>query len=590
MQLHFRESCKQDLIFWVTAGMGAAAFALAILSFFNNANPFLLVVSHLQPESVEEVSRFIKPLRAISFGAACSGWIYAFCWCYFSTRLPKRASPTGSSRFSVSFLELIFLVGLFVIAVAIRWRSINRGLEFDELFTVVKFVNVDSLGVTISSSTAFNNHIFYSILTYFSSNIFGQGEWALRLPALLLGLASLSFYWFFSRTLVEKKAALLATAGMTIAPSHVLWSVSARGYSGMILFTLISTFLFFKLLKAPTKLGWLLFVLASAIGIYTHLYASLVALTQITLLLVLAYQQLHAEWSGLSLSARAFRYIWSAFLAIVITSVLCYALVLPKLIYWVLSRGSGRFQPFFPIELVVSWSGDMGTVAVVVTFSLFVVGLVAFWKSHRVEALYVILAGVLPVLIIWFSRPYFLFPRFFVYFLPFYILLLALGWFEFWHYSLQHRKKLIKFGGAGGSVIYLLLILYSWSSYSWQNIPEAGWQTGFRDATNSILMDVNPSVGLCAIGADAELFQFYGEGKLTIPTSVEEIMQMAQNYSEIRCVYFKQPWESSLHSQIADFLFENAEWQHIKESFYTFRYQVNGDQAILDSIIGKDGK
>jgi uncharacterized membrane protein len=154
------------------------------------------------------------------------------------------------------------------------------------------FIEFDSVWKALSSYISFNNHIAYSILAWCSQSIFGRSEWAFRLPALLLGLASLYLLWLFVRSVLGSNMALLATFALALSPPHVAWSVTGRGYAGMLFATLLSTSMYLRLLERPSYRDCLVFIVASVIGIYFHLYAAFVTIVQSLFLLRCARRQL----------------------------------------------------------------------------------------------------------------------------------------------------------------------------------------------------------------------------------------------------------------------------------------------------------
>src|SRR5260370_41778450 len=97
-----------------------------------------------------------------------------------------------------------------VIGLLYRLLPINRGLGQDELYSAVNFIEVPSIGTTLFSNDAFNNHIGYSIMARLAEALFGRPEWALRLPALVHGLATLIVFYYFGRGLLGPTPALVA--------------------------------------------------------------------------------------------------------------------------------------------------------------------------------------------------------------------------------------------------------------------------------------------------------------------------------------------------------------------------------------------
>ncbi len=480
---------------------------------------------------------------------------YAFVWRCFSSRLPRNRSTTPPpSPSPVSTRELLLLSGVLIIALIPRLHGISRGLSYDEIYTAMHFVEVDSIWKTISTYLVFNNHIAYSVLARASEAVFGRHEWALRLPALLLGLGSLYSLWAFGRRLLGTRPAIAAAFCLALSPAHVEWSQSARGYTGMILFTLISTHLVFALLDRPRPSDALKFVVASAIGIYFHLYAALIVVVQVILVLLLAGRQLVARRSRLVLSSESFRALWLSFAGLAVLSVTCYAPVLPQLIANIVATGHGGFRPFFPIEVVTYLSGAGSAPLGALVFSAAAVGLISLRMSRPREAGYFSLLFLLPVLLVWVSRPFFLFVRFFVYLLPYYVLLAALGFFTIWRSGTRCRHRGASHGFRLACSVLAVCMLSNWAFDSWANIPEGV----FRDVAQAMQSNAAQSTAFCALGGGAHLHQYYFEREITVPRTLEEFQEMTDRYPEVRCVYL--PWGGGppVHTVIAEFLRQAA--------------------------------
>jgi len=583
VQSYFKNLLKLDIILCSIICATIIELAIAIFLFFGHSYVFHFINS-LQSKKYISTFLNLSMLKTIimtspdligmaTLAVASSGLLYIFAWRYIPPKLPN-IPPNNPipkiSPLSIKHFEITSLITLLVLALTIRLHSLNRGLYFGELATVIDYVEVETIWTTISNYNVFNNHIGYSILAYFSKMIFGKSEWVFRLPALLMGITSLYLFWYFARGLMDKKIALLASLCLSIAPAHVWWSVSARGYSGLVLFTLIASFLYFKLLREPSYRVWSIFILASVAGIYTHLYASFVTVIQILMVLFLALIQMYSIKKTVYISVKAFRFAWSAFLVIVFLAFICYLPVLPRLAYTIAARGRGSFDLFFPITVVELLSGSTGyhTLTALV-FMLFVFGLITIWRSHFYEALYFTLLAFIPLNLVWLIfRPFGIYPRFFGYYLPYYILLVFIGYYKIWDFAIKQPNKHIKYSCCIGCLIFLTAATSVWGTNSWFNIRD----DGYREATEAIVAGASPLIGLCAIGADASMFQYYAVEKLFIPDSFEEFKQWGINFKEIRCVYYKESWESYEHAKIGDFLLKHAESEPIG-LFFVFKYQ-----------------
>ena len=103
--------------------------------------------------------------------------------------------------------------------------------------------------------------------------LFGESAWALRLPALLMGMASLVLVWWLARKEIGRGAALLTLALLALSYHHVWFTQNARGYTGLLTWTTAATILLMSGLRRPRWRVWTLYGLCLAAGMYTHLSA-----------------------------------------------------------------------------------------------------------------------------------------------------------------------------------------------------------------------------------------------------------------------------------------------------------------------------
>ncbi|HVS10565.1 MAG TPA: glycosyltransferase family 39 protein [Planctomycetota bacterium] len=138
---------------------------------------------------------------------------------------------------------------LLAVALALRLHELGAGLWYDEIDTLVNHVRLPLAEVATTFQSK-NQHFLYSVLARVSLVVFGESAWALRLPAALLGVASLYATWRLGRLLAPPIEALLASALLAFSYQHLWFSQNARGYTGMLLFTLAGTAALLRLLAA----------------------------------------------------------------------------------------------------------------------------------------------------------------------------------------------------------------------------------------------------------------------------------------------------------------------------------------------------
>ncbi|MBI5433514.1 MAG: glycosyltransferase family 39 protein [Planctomycetes bacterium] len=143
--------------------------------------------------------------------------------------------------------ELALVLLLLALAAALRFHDLSNQLWFDEIDTLVHYAR-RPLGQVLTTFDSQNQHLLYSVLARISCVAFGDGAFALRLPAALFGVASLWALWRFARRVAPASEALVATALLAVSFHHVWFSQNARGYTGLLCFTLLGSSAFVELL------------------------------------------------------------------------------------------------------------------------------------------------------------------------------------------------------------------------------------------------------------------------------------------------------------------------------------------------------
>jgi hypothetical protein len=218
--------------------------------------------------------------------------------------------------------------GLIALATVLRLHALEVGPWFDEIDTWLHYGR-RPLGEIVSTFDSQNQHLLYSVLARLSIVTLGDGVFALRLPAAILGVACVPALWLFARRVATGREALFAATLLTVSYHHVWFSQNARGYTGLLLFTLLGSTAFLHLLSRREPEGVaapLLYGLSMALAVAVHATA------------VLAVAAHGLIWLGLLLTSRGRRVglnRWApgwGFLFATGFSLLLYALVLPQFV------------------------------------------------------------------------------------------------------------------------------------------------------------------------------------------------------------------------------------------------------------------
>ncbi len=165
---------------------------------------------------------------------------------------------------------LIALGFILFAAFLLRLYKLDVGPWFDEIATYVNYSNMP-FGKLITTYDSQNNHILYTIFAHASERIFGEGVWALRLPAVIFGVGSLLLLYVFAREVTDIREALLSTLLLSFSYHHIWFSQNARGYSGLLFWTLLSSWFFIRGFRRDSPFIWTGYAIAIALGAYTHM-------------------------------------------------------------------------------------------------------------------------------------------------------------------------------------------------------------------------------------------------------------------------------------------------------------------------------
>ena len=148
--------------------------------------------------------------------------------------------------------QWVLLLGIAAVSLGLRLWKLDGGLWVDEVFTLTDFVRLP-LGEIVTRFPSQNQHMFYSVLARWSVMTFGESAWSLRLPAVIFGVLTVWPLFLLGRRLLGRAGALAACMLLTVSYHHVWFSQNARGYSGLLFFAVLATWLW---LEARDRGGW----------------------------------------------------------------------------------------------------------------------------------------------------------------------------------------------------------------------------------------------------------------------------------------------------------------------------------------------
>ncbi len=160
------------------------------------------------------------------------------------------------------------LVTLFCFGFALRVAFLFQPMHYDEAYNFLVFAS-RSLPIGLSYYPLPNNHLFQTFLMHLTTKTFGNYPLTIRLPAFIAGVLIIPATYLVVRKLFNKHAAILATALVVASSLLISFSTNARGYTIQALIFLILILVAIYIKRTDSRVGWISFVILSALGFYT---------------------------------------------------------------------------------------------------------------------------------------------------------------------------------------------------------------------------------------------------------------------------------------------------------------------------------
>jgi mannosyltransferase len=345
------------------------------------------------------------------------------------------------NKAKISRLWLIALLIIIALGAALRIHELDGdSLWLDEAYSI-KFAHESPSAIIEIASQDVHPPLYYLALHYWVL-LFGDSETATRLLSALFGILAIPVIYKVASRLFDRATGLLAASLLALSRFHLEFSQEARMYSLLCLLALVSFYFFLKLLDERRVWTLALYILSSALLIYTHVYSFFIIAAQNIYLLTLLF-----------VARDVFKRLWKPWL---VGQILLLVLFLPWLS--VQAQQFSRVQqgfwiPQLPPGLIVStfviYAGSYQLA--VILFVLAALAVFSGWKgwneqsvaesSSSLEGKHRLLAGrlkiyllllwlacpiIIPYLISQFATPVFL-PKYTIAALPAFMILAARG-------------------------------------------------------------------------------------------------------------------------------------------------------------------
>jgi hypothetical protein len=221
------------------------------------------------------------------------------------------------------------------------------------------------------------------------------------------------------------REALWAAALLTVSYHHVWYSQNARGYTGLLFWTLLASWLLVRALPDARPRPWILYALAVALGVYTHITMLFVVAGHVLIVLLTAVMRPPGT------SPRRWAGPCAGFGLAGLLTLQLHALVLPQIVTSIGETVSvvGRWKrpAWTLLELFQGVQvGFAGSVVALAALVIFGVGVLSFLRTRPVVIQLLVLPAAIVTAVI-LARGHHLWPRFFFFTFGFGALVLVRG-------------------------------------------------------------------------------------------------------------------------------------------------------------------
>lgn len=171
-----------------------------------------------------------------------------------------------------AMLGLLFTTAL---GLFLRVFAVNSDLWLDEIAIIVDYRDVSPLGVLLTYIKP-NNHLLNTELVKLMTSLVGEQEWAVRLPAVFFGVATIPVIYWVARSATGRLPSLGAALLLAVSYHHIFFSQNSRGYSSYLFFSLLATGYLVRGLDWDRPRNWLGYIASMLFNLASLLHAGFV--------------------------------------------------------------------------------------------------------------------------------------------------------------------------------------------------------------------------------------------------------------------------------------------------------------------------
>lgn len=305
---------------------------------------------------------------------------------------PERAL----SRALAGYWATVLFVGTVCIAAVLRLYHLDSQLWVDEVSALYSIRRPAWAILTEWPGAA--SHVFFELLAHWSVQLFGETPSAVRLPAALFGVLGVAAVYPLAKRILSRLHALLAMGFLAVSYHHIFYSQDARGYTALIFFFLLSSYLFLRFYEGSINiLEIFLYVLSTVLACYSHPFGGFIPASHF---LIFAVRYVHDRTVDREISFSYRAYALSILLVSGITTLLYTPFVSSMVDHAQMNASTAAEGPrlglWLVIEVVEGLSAAFyGPVGLAVVTVVGLVGMARWWQQHSTSVVVLILPLIL---------------------------------------------------------------------------------------------------------------------------------------------------------------------------------------------------
>ncbi len=422
------------------------------------------------------------------------------------------------------------MITVLLLGALLRFHNIDRqslwGDEIGQVMVATK--NIPELIVGVSGHLS--PPVDYLIMHFFLKFV-PAGEFFIRMPAAIFGIASILFIFLLGKQLFSAKIGLISAFLLAISPYDIYYSQEARMYSSFLFFTLVSFYTFLRFVETGKKcfFPW---ILSGILLIYTHYFGFFVLLIQFIFLSTKITVSSKLKIGNMDLSFIG-RFI-TGYLIIALSFLGWLDIFLKQTkdgnrILWYGMDGNWR-NFFWKPWVTFSGIGIATWLIILILLISIIYGLKKYFESTVIIIIWIFLP-LLTTYILTITRGSVTTERNLIFILPAVLLLLSLGFLKISELiqSFFRKTSLLNTNiNINYSIFFILFIVLFLTLSNLSNTYDRK-KDDWKGVSNYLMKNAMPGDDIIFLGKSPENFDFYYRGNATYssPDTIGKFMAVA---------------------------------------------------------------